>query len=254
VNSRLPWTYLRPFVIVILAIVLAGGMWGSLQVHSAYAATRVDSTVLLQRSVLSSSCSGNGIHYLNGYWPAHFRLDGCLIDTIQQDSWSVDIIALVINDTCDSLPCSISVDLAAKFIHLEIDHMEGESQQCGGQGVYMNVYGIVFRTDAVCPGTTGIPLLQESYNNTSIRRQDGRVFDELISIDGQDNDGTLSARWLTDGVTYYCSGVVDTAGNVSLSCTAGNSFDFSGSIYPDGHIEGVSVGLQTGNIYDEYMI
>ena len=151
------------------------------------------------------------------------------------------------------MACTIGAVALALLINHEINHLADESKQCGNQGVFIHLYGVVFRSSPVCEATTDLPVLNASYNNYSVRRQDGATFNETIDIDSQDPEGNIMARWLTLDVTYYCQGNVTVASDVSLSCTSNNSFNFTGHIYDDGHIEGISVGVDTGNIYDEYM-
>ena len=258
-KTRYSWKWtLKSFFIATLLASIAVTVLAVPVTHASSLKSTTSSNNAVSQNKNNALDDCNEFLYLGGNWPAQFHLGGCTVNTMQQNSWTVDIIKTVVSDGLTECAgaCTITLDVLAVLIHHEIDHLVDESNSCGGQGVNIDVYGIVFRTFPVCSNTTtiaNIPVLQSTYNNYSVRRQDGQTFNEMVNIDSQDEQGNLEAQWATDGVTYDCQGDVTSNSDVYLNCVSDNAFDFSGHVYPDGHIEGTSVGTQSGNIYDEYM-
>lgn len=94
----------------------------------------------------------NRVQYLGEKWPVHLYVGGCLVSEINQYSWSIDTIKSVLDTTvcATSEICTISVNTVAYFLHNEIHHITTESNQCGGRGIYVHVFGGFFRTHPVC--------------------------------------------------------------------------------------------------------
>jgi hypothetical protein len=99
---------------------------------------------------LSYEC--NRVEYLGGKWPVHLYVGGCLVNEINQYSWAIDSIKNVLNSTvcAANQVCVIAVDVTAYFLHNEIHHIVAESNKCGGNGIYVHVFGAFFRTHPVC--------------------------------------------------------------------------------------------------------
>ncbi len=99
---------------------------------------------------LSYAC--DRVEYLGGKWPVHLYVGGCLVNEINQYSWAIDSIKNVLNSTVCTVNqvCVIAVDVTAYFLHNEIHHMVAESNKCGGNGIYVHVFGAFFRTHPVC--------------------------------------------------------------------------------------------------------
>lgn len=100
----------------------------------------------------STSPYCNKFHYIGGEEPWHLIIGHCLIQSMKERRWSISNIASILQITvCREIPgCFIALKVLAAFIHSEVDHIYNEDLQCGGQGVYIDVYLAHFRTRPVC--------------------------------------------------------------------------------------------------------
>ncbi len=121
-------------------------------------------------------------------------------------------------------------------------------------GGSFGVYQAFHKTPSVTPTPSptpqpAIPHLKSSYSGTTTRIDltPNYTNPQNWTIDSQDPQGNLTVTVINPkGYTFSCHGTVNSAGKMALQCvndsvSTGLPFNFTGAVYPDGHIEGTQV-------------
>jgi hypothetical protein len=104
-----------------------------------------------------------------------------------------------------------------------------------------------------------VPRLNSSYHGTYSGNSSQGPVD--LQVDSQDQQGNISATMIFNSnstinyLSFSCQGAVTRDEQMTLRCQLPNTdaaFSFSGSIYPDGHIEGTEK-YNDGTIYQDIL-
>ena len=142
--------HIRLFLIAIVIACAALVTIATPVTHASNAASSSYSINTSEYSTYSYGSTCSEFKYLGGLLPARFHLGGCVINNIKQFQLGVGPVAGILNLFVSSIPAKIAIYVLAFFIATEIGHISDESNSCGGGGVYIDYYGVFFRTRPVC--------------------------------------------------------------------------------------------------------